>query len=122
MEHPPDVIAQYRFYTPEEGGRSSSPQQYYRGDFMYATDSIKDGIYMIYHEFIDSFGNVLPIDTFPVSIEGAAYLRILNPKMRVIHRDRLCVGIEYFIMEGSRKVGKGIVTAIVGLHTNPILL
>jgi hypothetical protein len=87
---------------------------------MYSTDSLKDGVFMIHHQFTDSFGNIISSDNFPVPIEGTARLWILSPEMRnTVHRDRLRVGTKYFIMEGSRKVGVGIITAIIGLYTNP---
>jgi hypothetical protein len=118
--HPPDFTSRYRFYTPEEGGRQHLPGQYYRGDFMYAEDSPQDGIYMIHHEFTGEDGMVLPEATLPIPRSGTARMWIVVPEIRgKVHCRRIAEGTRYYIMEGSRRVGEGVVTGILGLHTNP---
>jgi hypothetical protein len=119
--HKADFEVAYRFYTMEKGGRKTLPGQYYRADFMYSEDKPEDGIYMIWHEFTDANGNVLPEDNNPVPISGKAKMWIAVPEMREkIHCKRIKIGTKYFIMEGSRKVGEGEVVNILDLHKNPM--
>lgn len=87
---------------------------------MYAGDKPEDGIYMIHHEFTDADGEVLSENTVPIPISGWARMWILVPEMRAeVHCKRISLGTRYYIMEGNRRVGEGIVTGILSLHTNP---
>jgi hypothetical protein len=47
-KHPPDFLVQYRFYTPEEGGRRNLP----------STD-----LRVKYPEFEDEYGNLIMDET-----------------------------------------------------------
>ena len=56
-------LVRYRFYTPEEGGRTMEPpyQGTYRSDWAYDGDDIsRTGIHMIWPEFLGEDGLVLP--------------------------------------------------------------
>ena len=119
--HPADFEVHYRFFTREEGGRTSGPAwQHYRCDWAYAGDDIaQTGIYMIHPEFIAGDGSVLP-EGAPVPWSGTATMWVLVPEMRaVLHRARIQPGVRGYFMEGKRRVAEVVVTRIIGLHTNP---
>src|SRR5689334_20520964 len=89
---PPDFEVRYRFFTADEGGRKSAPRQHIRWDFLYdGDDPQRDGIYMIWPEFLDKAGNPLPEGEVPYL--GSAHMFILNDALRVqVHRQRIVVG------------------------------
>lgn len=118
-KHPPDFIVRYRLYAPSEGGRKVT-FQHLRCDFLYAGDDpAKDGIHMIYPEFLNDAGEPFARD-MPVPLIGRASMWILNPELRAkVHRARLHVGVRGHFMEGARKIGDVEVETIEGLHENP---
>ncbi len=110
----PAFEVQYRFLREDEGGRKSPPRQHVRWDFMYeGDDPLKDGISMVWPEFVSEEGSVLPEGEVPVS--GKARMFIVNPDRSAFHRARVKPGVHGFLMEGSRKVARCEVTAVLGL-------
>ena len=100
---PADFRVEYRFYSPSEGGRTAAPHQHTRWDFIYAEDDpIRDGMYMIWPEFLDPSGLVLPEGIVPLS--GLADMFVLSPEFREYHAHRLVVGSIGNFMEGARRV------------------
>ncbi len=118
--HPADFLVEYRFYTEDEGGRPSLPNQRYRGDFLFAEDDPADGLWMIHHEFLSGSGEVLASWDELAPRSGRATMWILFPRTRALLQTRLSVGARYFIMEGRNKVGEGEVVEVLGLHDNPV--
>lgn len=122
-EHEPDFRARYKFFSQEEGGRKNLPRQGYRSDFFYDGDNLKDGIYMIHPEFEDASGNIMLDDKIPVSSEGTARMWIIIPEMRkMVHINKISIGVRGYFMEGSRKVAVAEVIEILGLHSNAEIL
>jgi len=117
--HPQDFDVRYRFLRPEEGGRKGPVFQGYRSDFEYADRPLATdtAVWMIWPEFEDTDGQVLPEKTV-VPMQGTARMWIVNDAYRHVHRERLAVGTRGFIVEGARRVAELEVTRIVGLHTN----
>jgi len=77
----------------------------------------RDGIWMIWPEFLDDQGQPWPEG--PVPSEGVAHMFILNPANRVsVHRRRIQVGTKGFMVEGAKRVAECDVTRILGLHAN----
>ena len=112
----PAFEVRYRFLAPSEGGRSAPPRQHVRWDFLYEGDDPQhDGISMVWPEFIDSSGAVLPEGEVP--LEGRALMFIVNPERRQFHKQRIAVGTRGYFVEGPRKVAECEVTAILGLGT-----
>jgi hypothetical protein len=110
----PDFEVRYRFLTPAEGGRRSPPRQHLRWDFLYeGDDPQRDGIFMIWPEFIDDEGNPRPEGEVPS--EGLAHMFILNPEMRPEHQRRISIGTRGFMVEGTKKVAECEVTRVLGL-------
>jgi hypothetical protein len=116
--HPADFLVTYRFYAEGEGGRSCLPTQHYRGDFLFAEDDPSDGIWIIHHEFLDEDSAAIERGVV-VPQQGQATMWIVFSATRARLRDRIVVGTRYGIMEGSKQVGEGVVTALLGLHANP---
>ncbi|HLK60121.1 MAG TPA: hypothetical protein VKU00_26405 [Chthonomonadaceae bacterium] len=118
--HPPDFEVHYRFYRPEEGGRSSEqPFQGYRCDWSYEGDDISlTGIYMIWPEFQTEEGLPLPDGTV-VPIAGTASMWIVSHNLRVqVHRQRIKEGMRGYFMEGGRRIAEATVSRVIGLHSN----
>ena len=115
---PEDFVVSYRLYSPEEGGRAVT-FQHLRCDFMYeGDDPERDGIFMIYPEFLDEHHQPLDKDA-PVPLVGTATMWILAPEMRIeVHQSRITDGVRGYLMEGARKIGEVQVVKVVGLHTN----
>jgi hypothetical protein len=117
---PQDFDVKYRFFAQEEGGRASgSPGQGYRCDWLYDGDNVrKTGIYMIWPEFEQEDGGIIPLGEH-VPMEGTARIWIVNNELRnSIHRKRLKEGVRGFFMEGGQKVAEVCVTKIIGLHNS----
>jgi len=109
-----DFEVRYRFLTPGEGGRSSPPRQHIRFDFLYeGDDPQRDGVFMIWPEFIDDEGHPRPDGEVPV--EGLAHMFILVPEMRPKHQRRISVGARGFMVEGPKRVAECQVTRVLGL-------
>jgi len=114
----PDFEVAYRIFTPEEGGRKKPPHQHTRWDFLYEGDDPEtDRISMIWPEFIDASGAVLPEGIVPMS--GRALMFIAAPQGRPYHCDRIRPGVRGYFVEGSRKVAACEVVAVLALHDNP---
>lgn len=112
----PDFVVSYRLYAPSEGGRKVT-FQHLRCDFLYeGDDPLKDGIFMVYPEFLGEDGEPVT-EGIAVPLEGKASMWVLSPEMRAsVHRLRAKVGVQGHFMEGARKVGDIRIEAIVGLH------
>jgi hypothetical protein len=110
----PSFEVEYRFLSEAEGGRSSPPHQHTRWDFMYeGDDPARDGIWMIWPEFISEDREVLPEGEIPVT--GRALMFIVNLDNEHIHRDRISVGTRGAFVEGPKKVAVCRVVAVHGL-------
>ena len=119
---PADFEVSYRFLSPEEGGRLTGlPLQGLKCDWAYDNDDIeKTGIWMIYPEFKDADGNILPygVQALP---QGTASMYILSPQMRKeVHQKRIQLSTKGFFMEGKKKIAEATVVKIIGLYENPI--
>ena len=76
----------------------------------------KDGIYMIWPEFLASNGSVILEEETLVPQEGEAFMWILLfEKMRDYHKARATVGRRCWFMEGSRKVAEAHIIEQIGL-------
>ena len=114
----PDFRVTYRLFTVEEGGRKTPAYQGIRWDFRYEDESIRmaggfGGSYMIYPEFLDLDGYVIP--NGPFSPIGQANMFILIPERGDFHRQHIRPGVRGFFMEG-KPVGVCEVVEILGLQ------
>ena len=70
---------------------------------------------MIWPEFTDDNGDAIPKET-PLKGTLNARMHILNQEMKTkTHVPRIKLETEFYSMEGSHKVAKGIITKITGL-------
>ena len=93
------------------------PYQGYRSDLHYeGEDMVKDGIYMIWPEFLKADGSVILEEEVLIPKEGHAFMWILLfDKMRGYHKARATVGRRCWFMEGSRKVAEAQITEVLGI-------
>lgn len=104
----------YRFLDACEGGRKTPPHQHTRWDFVYdGDDPVKDGIWMIWPEFIGPDRQVLPADEVPIA--GRALMYIINLDKQPYHAARISTGAKGAFVEGAQKVAVCEVVAIHGL-------
>ncbi len=101
-----------------EGGRKTLPNQWIKWDFSYRNPAHESNkLFMIWPEFLDENGGVLPRSEKQVPREGLAKMWIVNEKMKDYHRGKIFVGMEANGMEGPRIVAKYVVTEIVALES-----
>src|SRR4028118_70696 len=68
------------------------PYQHMRCDFSYVGDDVhRDGLYMIWPEFENDDGDILPEET-EIPHRGFASMWIVAPAMRQVHRTKAQVG------------------------------
>lgn len=114
---PDDFEATIRIFLPEEGGRPTPAFNGIRWDLCYTEDRMEDGLWMIWPDFIDRYGNSLPRDEpLPVGVELHARMTVLVDEMRATHGKRIRVGSTFYCHEGPRRVAFGRVTKITGLY------
>ena len=107
----PAFRVRYRFLTHGEGGRQNPPRQHIRFDFLYeGDDPLKDGISMIWPEFLSPEGEVLPEGEVPMA--GVADMFILIADRLPYHRDRIRVGTRGYMVEGPKRVAECEVIAL----------
>jgi len=121
LGHPADFRVRYRFYTKEEGGRSSPPYQGYRSDFWYYHgNSSENQLFMIWPEFENADGEVILQNDCSVPGSGIARMWVIVPESRPCHYEKIKPGLTGYFMEGLRKLADCEVIEAVGLLTNPI--
>ena len=109
-----DFIVQYRFFSPEEGGRpNGNPVQGYRSDFMYFGDEKIKHQWIIWPEFLDNEDNIILDKSLQVPTSGKAKMWILNEALTELHKGRIKIGLKAFFMEGRYKAAECEVIQIV---------
>ncbi|MGB6297378.1 MAG: hypothetical protein WBF90_14505 [Rivularia sp. (in: cyanobacteria)] len=108
----PDFAAQLKVIPQSKTGIRSLLRQGIKHDFMYEGD--KNRAWMIYYALLDGERNLLPEETLCEG-EVKAYFRILNPELRVKHKQRIQSGTKFYVVAGSYKVAEGIVTEVLHL-------
>ena len=101
MSVPKDIETEIYFLTKEEGGRSTPVFTGYRPQFYYNEQD-----WDAPHIYPD-------VEVVNPGETVRAYLGFLSPQE---HYGEIHVGMEFLIREGSRTVGKGIVTKIIELE------
>ena len=116
----PDFLGEYRFFTPEEGGRQATPFQGYRSDIHYEGEDItKDGIYCIWPEFLNENGSIKLDEKDRVPESGKAYMWILFfDEMWKYHAINAKPGRKCWFMEGARKVAEATIIEQISLVHN----
>lgn len=97
---PPDIEAEIRFLTTEEGGRNTPVRSGYRPQFYYDR-----------HDW-DAHQEYPDVEWVHPGETARTLLRFLSPDA---HLGRVQVGMEFEVREGARVVGRGRVTEILNL-------
>lgn len=108
----PDFAAQLNPIPQPKNGIRSFLVQGIKLDFMYEED--ENRAWMIYYALLNSEGNLLS-HRITCEQEVKAYFRILNPQLRPIHKQRIKLGIRFYVVVGSHKVAEGVVTQVLHL-------
>jgi hypothetical protein len=120
LGHQADFRVKYRFYKPEEGGRSHLPYQGYRSDFWYEHPEIEaNNIFMIWPEFENEKGEIILKNDELMPEVGTARMWIIVPERREFHRDNIKIGAKGYFKEGPKSVAECEIIEILGLPTNP---
>lgn len=112
-----DFEAMIRILPEEEGGRHTRPRNGIRWDICYAGDDPKDGIWMVWPDFLDESGESRSEEEeLPVGIPLPAKMFVLVDEMRAeVHRNKATVGVRFYCHEGSKPVAEGTITKITHL-------
>lgn len=101
-----------RFLSHQEGGRVTTPRPGYRPDFRYR-DQVDESNWCIWPlEYFTSEGDVPPHSHTPLECYGRFW--ILSEELAAsYHKGKLEVGVEFYLLEGYRKIAEGTVTKLV---------
>ena len=109
----PDFIASLQAIPQHETGFRSPLRQGRKFDLAYEGD--ESGAWMIHYALLDEKRCLLPHNV-ACQGEANAYFRILNPELRkTVHKQRVKPGTQFFIVVGSQKIAKGVVTEVLHL-------
>ena len=111
MKRPsPDFRGRVSFISEKDGGRKTLVRQGYRPDLAYK--NFVEGLFMIWPLFLDASFHELP-EHSEVPNASHADFTILSDELRnEVHRQNIRIGTEFWVCEGTRKVGEVVVTEI----------
>ena len=96
------IEATIRYLTSDEGGRRSGVRSGYRGQFYYEGEDY-DG----FQFFPDSEDEEIELGT-----TVRAFIQFRQERWDEVHSKRIRVGLPFEIREGSKVVGRGVVTQL----------
>ena len=109
----PDFAAQLKPISQPKTGDRSLLRQGMKHDFIYEED--RSGAWMIHYALLDGQRNLLPEETLCEG-EVKASDRVLNSELRLtVHKQRIQPGTKFYVVAGSHKVAKGVVTEVLHL-------
>jgi translation elongation factor EF-Tu-like GTPase len=121
MDYPPgfgpeakwDFEGEVRWLAPEEGGRSNPVLWGYRPSINFPLYDQQEGDWMIFpiHFCGPSGENLNPQEPLPERVI-ARFSALNRPQFENLHKIRLEVGHPFFVREGSRNVGEGVITKV----------
>jgi hypothetical protein len=112
-ERPDDFEGDVRILTAREGGRANPPYNGIRWDLRYFSQA-EDSNWMVWPEFIDDSGDMLPTDR-PVTGFVKARFYVISDAMRPYHRAQVRPGVGFFCVEVAKVCAAGVVTRVTGL-------
>ncbi|MFD0798474.1 hypothetical protein ACFQZJ_13460 [Maribacter chungangensis] len=117
-----DFVVEYKILSESEGGRRALPSQGIKWDFCYENPNhASNHLFMIWPQFVDKYGQVIPQSGNPVPSTGKARMWIVDNKMRKYHKHKIHLGLKANGMEGPNVVANYLITEIAGLLTNPVV-
>lgn len=116
--HPPDFRAAISFLSEEQSGRKHPPRQgIYRPDIRYA-DDVNTQAWMVWPLFLSVDESELE-NGAPVPERCNANFYIIDENLRrEVHALRLKVGVQFDLVEGSRRVAVCEVIEMLSLRDN----
>lgn len=109
----PDFKAQLKVISQPATKLRSPLRQGLKLDLMYEGDA--NIAWMIHYALLDADENLLPEGTVCES-EVKAYFRVVNPELRVkVHRQRIKIGTQFYVVIGPHKVAQGVVSEVLRL-------
>jgi hypothetical protein len=109
----PDFAAQLKAISRQKTGLRASLRQGVKLDLMYEGD--ERSAWMIYYALLDAEGKLLPQGDVCKG-EVRAYFRVLDPELRItVHKQRIQLGVKFYVVIGSNKVAEGVVTEVLYL-------
>ena len=114
---PDDFEGVVRILTEREGGRRTAPFNGIRWDLRYFHQG-EDSCWMVWPEFLDEEGGVLP-DDVPITGFVRARFYIISDAMRPYHREQARPGVGFFCVEGAKVCAAGLITRLTGLADVP---
>lgn len=108
-----DFEADVRILSAAEGGRKSPPYNGIRWDLRYFHET-EAGAWMVWPEFLDESGAMLPADR-PVTGFVKARFYVIAAERREFHRGQARPGVGFFCVEGAKVCAAGVVTRVTGL-------
>jgi translation elongation factor EF-Tu-like GTPase len=109
-----DFEAEIKILSAAEGGKRKPTFNGIRWDFIFVGEGVSQQIHMIWPEFIDEKEEVIPVG---ILLEGTlkARMYVVDKEMRRTYRNLIHEGLEFFCVEGSKKVANGKVLKVTGL-------
>jgi len=98
-----EIEAEIRYLTTEEGGRSNGVFRGYRGQFYYGR---------IDYDGFQFFPDVPDDEIVELGTTVRAVVRFPQERWDEVHSKSITVGMPFEIREGSRTVGRGVVTKL----------
>lgn len=110
---PDDFEGVVRILTEREGGRRTPPFNGIRWDLRYFHEDDSHAS-MVWPEFIDEAGDMLPTDKPIIGFVRARFY-VIADEMRPFHRQQARPSIGFFCVEGSKVCAAGVITRVTGL-------
>ena len=109
----PDFEATITVYPPGPTGRRVPARNGIRWDLRYRSDPAN--IYMIWPEFVTDEGELISSDV-PLIGTYRARMYIVSGDMKdKVHREKMKVGVKFYMVEGPIECAEGIVTKILNM-------
>ena len=108
-----DFMVEYNFIS-NQFDYQVKLSQGMRSDFCYKDDE-KEPTYMIWPEFENANGEVIEDKEATILNHGKARMWVMLDEQRKMHKERLVIGQEGYLVAGSHKIAKVTVLELVGL-------
>lgn len=109
-----DFVVEYKFIVNQVDYQVKLSQGM-RSDFSYAEDDEKSPVYMIWPEFENDKGEVIQDKEAVILDHGKARMWVMLDEQRHMHKERLALSQEGYLVAGSHKIAKVKVLELVSL-------
>jgi hypothetical protein len=109
-----DFVVEYKFIA-NQSDYQVKLSQGMRSDFSYAEDDEEMPVYMIWPEFENDSGEIIEDKEAVILNHGRARMWVMLDEQRQMHKERLTLGQEGYLVAGSHKIAKVKVIDLVSL-------